>query len=110
MHKFARKSSIAALAAAKQNKYKEITTVFFKDYRNLNDETIRKYAKEIGLDMAQFEKDYSDPKANAMITQDISTGKKVKVRGVPALFINGRLVKNRSVEGMSVMIEQELKK
>ena len=57
----------------------------------------------------KFEKDYSDPSLNAIVSRDMILGKQAGVRGVPALFINGRPVKNRSLSAMSQMVEQELK-
>ena len=107
MHKFARKAS---LAAARQDKYNEISKILFENFRELNDETIRKYALKTGLDMQKFGKDYSDPSLNKTIDQDISLGNQLKVRGVPTLFVNGRSVKKRSLSDLSQMVEQELKK
>jgi protein-disulfide isomerase len=109
MHKFAVKAALAALAAAKQGKYSEISKVFLKNYKKLNNETIIKYAEETGLDMQNFNKDYNDPSLKKIVGQDIALGKQVKVRGVPALFINGRPVKMRSLSALSQMVEQELK-
>ena len=40
MHKFAVKASRAALAAARQGKYNEISKVFLKNHKKLNPETI----------------------------------------------------------------------
>jgi protein-disulfide isomerase len=108
MHKFAKKASLAALAAAKQNKYNEISKMFLKNYKKLNDETIRKFAEDTGLDMEEFHKDYNDPSNMKIISQDINLGRQVKVRGVPALFINGKSVKNRSLSALSQMVEQAL--
>jgi protein-disulfide isomerase len=110
MHKFARKASLAALAAARQDKYNEISRILFEKFRELNDENIRKYALKIGLDMQKFGKDYDDPSLNKIIDQDISLGNQLKVRGVPTLFVNGRSVKKRSLSNLSQMVEQELKK
>ena len=110
MHKFAKKAALASLAAEKQGKFQELTKVFLKNYKKLNDQTIKEYATEVGLDMQKFEKDLKDPALNQMITQDMRLGKQVGVRGVPALFINGRSVKKRSLKDLSNMVEQELKK
>jgi len=108
MHRFAEQASIAALASSKQNKYQELTKIFFDNYKNINEETIRKYAEEAGLDMDAFEKDSKDPSLKDIIRQDTNLGNKVKVRGVPTLFINGRPVKNRSLTALSNMVEEEL--
>ena len=60
MHKFAVKASRAALAAARQGKYNEISKVFLKNHKKLNPETIIQYAEETGLDMQKFHKDYNN--------------------------------------------------
>jgi len=110
MHKAARKAAIASLAAANQGKYREISKIFFNNYKLLNDEKIKIFAREADLDMLQFEKDLKDPSIINRINADIRLAQKCKVRGVPALFINGKLVKNRSIDAMSRMIDKELGK
>ena len=81
-----------------------------KNFKKLNDETIIQFAEQIGLDMQQFHKDFNDSSLNEIINQDMRLGKKVNVRGVPALFVNGRAVKKYSEPALSQVIEQELKK
>ncbi len=110
MHKSARKAAVASMAAEKQGKFLELTKVFLDNFKKLNDQTIKKYATELGLDMQKFEKALKDPALNQMVTQDTRLGKQVGVRGVPALFINGRSAKKRSLKDLSEMVEQELKK
>ncbi len=109
-HKFAKNASLAALAAAKQGKYNEISKIFLKNYRNLNDTTIKQYAEESGLDMKKFEEDYKDPSLNKIVSRDMSLSRKLKVRGIPTLFINGKLVNDRSLKTLSKAVEKELKK
>ena len=109
-HKFAEKAAIAALASAKQNKYNEITKIFLANYKKINDATIKKHAEEAGLDMEKFNEAINDPALKKQVQQDMKLGRSVGVRGVPALYINGRLVKDRSLKGFSQMVEQELKK
>lgn len=108
-HKFARKSGIAVLAAARQGKYKELTDLFFEK-KKVNNKNILIYAEEVGLDMEQFEKDLNDPALNRIISEDVKLARRINVRSVPTLFVNGRLSKMRSVEAMSQMIDKELKK
>jgi len=108
MHRFARTASLAALAAARQDKYAEVTKAFFSNYSRLNDQTVKKYAEEAGV--KDLEAAFNDPSLKNIISQDIAVGARVKVRGVPALFVNGRLVKNRSLDELSKMVENELKK
>ncbi len=110
MHKFAEKASIAALAASRQNKYQELTKLLLKNFKTLSDENIKKHAEEIGLDMEKFNKEYNDPSLKKQIKKDMKLGSSVGVRGVPAIFINGRTAKQRSLQGFSQMVEQELNK
>jgi len=110
MHRFAEKASLAALAAAKQNKYQELTKALLNDFQNLNDETITKHAQTAGLDMTKFNAAYNDPALKKQIAEDQQLGNSISVRGVPAIFVNGRVVKDRSIQGFSQLIEQELKK
>ncbi len=111
MHKYARQASIAALAAARQDKYQEMTAILLKNYKKLNKDTVPKHAEEIGLDMEKFNKAITDPALGKAIRQDMQLGKKVQVRGVPKIFINGRQVgRDRSLKGLSKMVDEELKK
>jgi len=116
IHPFAPQSAIAALAADKQGKYLEFSAIMFKNYRNfkkdmpLNEETLQKYAKEIGLDLKQFNQDRKDPAFQQQLNNDKKLARQAGVRGVPSLFINGQPVKDRSLDGMSKMVAAELKK
>ena len=46
--------------------------------------------------------------AGSLITRDVSNRKKMGVRGIPKVFINGKILKKRSFEGFREMIEAEL--
>jgi protein-disulfide isomerase len=110
MHRYAENASLAAIASAKQQKYQQITKVFFDNYKSLNDDTIKKYLEEAGIDMEAFNTTYNEPSLKKIISQDLNLSAKVKVRGVPTLFINGRRVKDRSLNALSEMVNQELEK
>lgn len=110
MHRFAEKAALAALAAAKQNKYQELSSALLSDFQNLNDESIKKQAETVGLDMAKFNAAFNDPALKKQIDEDRQLGMNMSVRGVPAIFLNGRVVKDRSIQGLSNMIDEELKK
>ena len=109
-HKFARKAAAAALAAERQGKFWEYHDKLFENYNKLNDKKIEELAQALGLDGEQFQKDLKDPKIQARINQDMQDGEKAGVRGTPTLFINGRRLKQRSLQGFSVVVEKELAK
>ena len=109
-HKFARQAAAASLAADRQGKFWEFHDRLFNHYNRLNDEKIREIAVDLGLNMDEFEKDTKDPKLLAKINQDVRIGISVGVKGIPSIFINGRLLKNRSLKRFQAVIEKELKK
>ncbi len=110
MHKFADKAARAALAAALQNKYEKVTELFFTNFTTLNDETIRKYVQEAGVDMQKFDKDIESAEVKDLLQQDIQSGKEARVRAVPTILINGIAPKGRSIEVFSQIVDEELKK
>jgi len=109
-HRFAMKAAAAALAAERQGKFWEYHDKLFENYSTLNDEKFAELAQSLGLDGEQFQKDVKDPKLYARINQDIQDGNEAGVRGTPTLFVNGKQLKTRSLEGFSAIIEKELTK
>jgi protein-disulfide isomerase len=109
-HKYARKAAIAALAADKQGKFWEFHDLLFENYNRLSDERIKKIAEELGLDMEKFGKDQKDPQILKLINRDMSEGRSAGVRGTPTVFANGRLLRNRSLEGFQALIDKALNK
>jgi len=109
-HQFSRQASVAALAAGEQNKYWEYHDKIMQNFSNLSQQAFLDFAKELGLDMDAFQKSLMDPKHEKHITKDTQDGINAGLTGTPTIFLNGRLVTNRSLEGMTAMIEQELQK
>ncbi|MFH2093162.1 MAG: thioredoxin domain-containing protein [Pseudomonadota bacterium] len=109
-HKFAKPAAVAAIAAARQGKYPEMSKALYKEYNQLSDEKIKEVAKNVGLDMERFENDIKDPLIFSQIDSDVQLAKTMKIIGIPTIYINGRAVKTNSVQDMSQMIEKELNK
>jgi len=109
-HRFAAKAAAAALAAGRQGKFWEFHDELFKNYRKLSDKKIDEIAKKLGLDKVQFRKDRKDPLILAKVREDYQEGINSGVKGVPAVFVNGRRVRSRNVKGFQDIIEKELKK
>ena len=109
-HKFAMEAAIAALAAEKQGKFWEFHDLLFKDYNRLNEQKVKEIAQQLNLDMEKFEKDRKDPGIRTLINRDLAEGNRAGVGGTPTIFINGRLLRNRSPAGFQELIEKALKK
>ena len=109
-HKFAMKAAVAALAAGSEGKFWEFHDELYKNYNKLSDQKIREIALGLGFDQAEFEKKMNDPRITAMIRQDLQDGAQAGVRGTPTIFINGRRLKNRSLQGFQAAIDKELQR
>ena len=110
IHQNALNASRSALAAKKQGKFWEMHDKLFENQRALDMESLKKYAEEIGIDVAKFEKDMTSPDIQKQIDDESKLAAQSQVSGTPTLFINGKRVMNRSVEGLKQMIDDELKK
>lgn len=110
MHKYAAKAAVGSLAAKEQGKFWEYHDRLYANFNQLDEEKIIAIAREIGLDMAKFESSLSDPKTLAMINRDMQQGAGAGVRGTPTIFVNGKLLQDRSMSGFQAAIEKELNK
>ena len=110
MHEFATPAALAAMAANKQGKFWPYHDMLFANSSDLSERKLREIAAELKLNKAQFEADRKDPAVAAMVNQDIQDALKAEVPGVPCVFINGRLLKDRSVQGLRELINKELQK
>ncbi len=108
IHKFAMNAALAAMAAKQQGKFWEFHDELFANYNRLNDEKIEEIARKVGLDMERFERDKKAPAVRNIINRDMQEAARNNVRGTPTLFINGRRLKNRSIDGFKQAIEREL--
>ena len=110
IHKFATKAAIAAMAADSQGRFWEFHDLLFDNFGKLNDQKIKEIATELGLNREKFETEKKDLKILAKVRQDFQDGRKAGVRGTPTIFVNGKKLKNRTLEGFKVLIDKELKK
>jgi protein-disulfide isomerase len=110
MHKFAKAAAIASIAARNQGKFWPLHDKLFANYNKLNDALIRELAESVGLDMVRFDKDMADPALQREVAADTQLGTQAGVRGTPAVYINGKQLKDRSLKGFKQMIDSELKK
>jgi len=109
-HKFAQSAAQAALAAHAQNKFWPFHDKLFENYSALNDEKIEAIAKELSLDLERFKQDWRARSVNQAVLEDLREGVKWNVRGTPTIFVNGRLLQNRSPEGFQAVIDGEVAK
>ncbi len=112
MHPMARPAAQASLAAQEQGKFWEMHDVLVDNQPSLDVAKFPEYAKKAGLDVARFKRDLEQKKAeyDKRIDAEMSLGQSSDVRGTPTLYIGGKKVSARTLDGMSTMIDQELAK
>jgi len=108
-HNFARQSAAAALAAGKQGKFWEYHDALFENYSKLDEDMITSIASDLALNMDRFKKEKANPELNNLINRDLQQAQAAGVRGTPTIFVNGKLLSNRSLQGFSQAVEKELK-
>jgi protein-disulfide isomerase len=109
IHPQALPAALAAAAAQKQGKFWEMHEKLFANQRALAPEQIAQYAREIGLDMARFESDIQSDTVKAAVQEDVQLGQRAGVRGTPTIFVNGKILQNRSLDGFRQLIDPALK-
>jgi protein-disulfide isomerase len=112
MHAAARPASHWSMAAQEQGRFWEMHDVLIKNQPTLDPAKAADYAREAGLDVPRFKRDLEKNLAdyNKRIDAEMALGTNVDVRGTPTLFIGGKKVRVRTLEGMSAMIDAELAK
>ncbi len=89
IHPHATNAAIATEAAAEQNKFWEMHDIIYEHQSRMEDEDLITYAKQIGLDVKQFEADFEKETIRQKVEADFESGVRSGVNGTPSFFING---------------------
>ena len=79
----------ASEAAAKQGRFWEMHDWLYEQEPPLTEPQIRDFARDLGLDMAQFDRDVQSDETRARVEEDLAGGKHSGVTGTPSFFIDG---------------------
>lgn len=111
-------ASRAGEAAALQNKFWEMHDALYSSENwgawtkasNPNP-YFERYAKEIGLNVTQYKKDFASSRVNDAINADLAEANKLGVTGTPTFFLNGKKIEvTNTVESFSKQIDEALAK
>lgn len=105
----ARPAALASMAANEQGKFWDYHDKLFAESK-IVPASIDKIANDLGLDLDQFKKDMNSPRLQQIVARDVKDAGRLGVTGTPTIFINGRKLKQRSLEGFQAMIDEELSK
>jgi protein-disulfide isomerase len=110
-HNRAMPAAEAAMAAHAQGKFWEMHDAIFAKMRELTDEGLEKRAQEVGLDMGAFKKAMSSHKYKGQIEADMALAEKVRSRGTPSFYVNGRNIRGaQPYENFESLVKEELAK
>ena len=91
-HDKAQKAAEAALFAADNGKFWELHKAMFSNQQALTVDDIKKYAGEIGLDVAALDAALASNKYAEAVAKDIKAANSVGISGTPSFLVNGKLV------------------
>ena len=109
-HKQALPAALASVAAAEQGRFWEYHDELFLNQNSLSSEKYLEIAQNLGLDLKKFSLDMMRPSLRKKVEEDVEDAKKAGVTGTPAIFVNGRQLKNRDFSTLSKLIDAELAK
>lgn len=110
LHPQARPAAEAARCAHDQGKFWEYHDLLYANTPRGASEDLRRYAQQVGLDVAKFEQCVSSGVHKAAVQRDIDEGGRLGVTGTPAFFINGRPLEGaQPLEAFVRLIEEELR-
>lgn len=110
-HPQAKSAAKAAFAAKEQAKYWEMVDALIENGNGeLNEEKFKELAKNIGLNVKKFMKDYQGKNAawEDYIAKDLELGSRIDVQGTPTFFLNGKKTRARDFNGFKNEIDQIL--
>jgi protein-disulfide isomerase len=91
-HDLARPMARAAVAADAQGHFWEMHDRLFALTGKADRAALDGVARDLGLDVARFDRDLDDPSLDARIDADDADAKALGVKGTPTFFVNGRRV------------------
>lgn len=100
----------AGYAARQQGKFFEMADLMYRNQDALDMASLKRYAVQLGMNAAQFDRDMAGEAAAAEIRKDITDGDAVAVTGTPTIFVNGVKVYRLSAEKFRNAIEAALKR
>lgn len=107
-------AALALEGAGKQGKYWELYSILLERQSEWSHQDkpvtsiFEGFAKELNLDLVEFNKSYEDLTFKAALAQDVTEGKALGVKGTPTFFINGQILMNLSYNDLKNAIDKEL--
>ncbi|PYS90120.1 MAG: hypothetical protein DMF62_05700 [Acidobacteria bacterium] len=108
IHEHGIDAALAGYAARRQGKFFEMAEMMYRNQDALDGTSLARYAKELGMNVEQFERDRHSPEALAEVTKDIADGNSYGVNGTPTVFINGIKLQRLTTARLRAAIQNAL--
>jgi protein-disulfide isomerase len=92
IHPVAYPAALASECAKEQGKFWEYHDETYKNQASLTPDSLKLYAKTIGLNAAKFDSCLDSEKYKNLVSDDETLANGVGVNGTPAFFVNGKLI------------------
>jgi protein-disulfide isomerase len=90
-HEHSEEAARAAIAAERQGKFWSLSQAFFDNQKvGLDEPNILKMARDLGLDMKNFEADRASESTADSVARDRKQADELGLEGTPMIYINGR--------------------
>jgi protein-disulfide isomerase len=89
-HPRARIAAACAEYAKRKGKFWEMHETLFANQDQLDDDSLKRYAQQLGLDGAQMLKEAYAGKLDAVVDAQLQEGQAAHVNATPTIFVNGR--------------------
>ena len=104
------KSALACVAAARQNKFKEMHDIIFENTDLLNQDSVCFYfAKKIGLDTERLKKDINDKQILKILLDNKDLLISKEIYSTPTFIVNGKVLDDKyAVDYLEDVIIEEI--
>jgi protein-disulfide isomerase len=103
IHPHAEAAAEVAESAGEQNKFWEMHDKLFENYNRLDGEHLVGYARELGLNIDEFDRAIIGRIFAEKVRGDLQSGMESGVKGTPTYFING--IKHNNSGELDVLLE-----
>ncbi|WP_020389648.1 DsbA family protein [Kribbella catacumbae] len=114
-HFNAERAARAVEAASQQGKFEQMYQKMYETQTEWGekkvpaDDRFRGFAKDLGLNLAAWDKAYNDPATLERIKRDVADGEALGVSGTPTFFLNGQKIQPESLQDLTASIDAALK-
>jgi len=107
---FAQKAAEASECVLEQGKFWQYKEILFKNQEALSIKDLKKYARDLGLDIEKFNDCLDSGKFEKEVKEDSDEGREAEVSGTPTFFVKGeKIVGAQPFSEFQKVIEEKLK-